>query len=239
MLAKNYVSYLMKLAIDNHADIVTTLQPIKFSGDLIPESIDVSDDKIDVVLGEKATVDILDYKHHIGSYCKLIKTSVVFNNNLRFNEKLSFGEGFNFTIDCFQKSNIIVCSKAKLYYYRLDNPNSVMTKFSVRQIEGNIEAIKLIQKKLSYDLKYNKHCDYAYWHTCCDCLNSIIGTSNHNKVKQLYKSIYKDVRKYALSVFKVPVPKIDKIKGIMYLVNPFITSKIINHFRIRKFTKES
>ena len=34
------------------------------------------------------------------------------------------------------------------------------------------------------------------------------------------------------------VSKKEKMKGILYFINPYLAAKIINHFRLRKFTIE-
>ena len=236
-LSSHYISRLYEMINENNADMALFRQPKRFIGKFIEH--DINDNyKVSVLSGKDATLDMLFYKIAIGPWNKLIKKSIITDNNICFDKNISFGEGFNFSIDCYQKSKKVACSNEQLYYYRLDNPDSVMTKFSEKQITGSIHAQYVIQSKLDLnDKDYLNATKYSLWHTECDCLNSIIGSNNKNKYKNLYKDIKKKVKKEAKICFKSPISKKEKIKGLLYLLNPFIASKFINKFRKRKYTK--
>ena len=81
-----------------------------------------------------------------------------------------------------------------------------------------------------------KACHYAFWHTHCDFFNIMVGCRVKGKYPEDYKEIKKICRKDAICIFSSPIAVKEKIKGVLYLINPYITAKIINFFRLRKFT---
>lgn len=234
---KDYVSYYYKIIKKNNAEIALTPMPRKFNEENKRKEHNYDKDFVEVWTGAKAAENMLYYNVVIAPWNKIISKELIENNNIKFNEKLAFGEGFNFSVDCFQRANKVAVGHKKVYNYRVDNKDSVMTKFSLRLVDGSIEAQETIRKNLVNPTEeLLKACKYANWHTYCDCLNTIIGCDVKNKYKDKYKKIRKVCKKDALCVIDAPIPKKDKIKGIMYFISPYFTAKIINHFRIRKFT---
>lgn len=235
-ISNDFVSYYYNMIKKYKAEIALTPKPRKFNKDSKDIKVDV-EDNIEVWSGEKATCEMLYYNIAIGPWNKLISKNLIDKYKIRFNTNLAYGEGFNFSVDCFQRAKKIAVGKQKVYNYRVDNPNSVMTKFKLELVTGSIEAQKNIKNNLVTKTdNLLKACKYANWHTYCDCLNTLIGCKVIKENKEIYNEIKKVCRKDAKYAISAPVPKNDKIKGIMYLVNPYITAKIINHFRLRKFT---
>lgn len=237
-LSTNYVSYLYKLIKENNAEISLTPFPRKFNSltDKKTEN-NLKEDVIEVWSGEKAAIQMLYYNIVISPWNKMISKKLIDKFNLRFNTKLAFGEGFNFSVDCFQRANKVAVGHLNVYNYRVDNPNSAMTTFSIRLVNGSLEAQRTIKENLVNETpKILKACRYANWHTSCDCLNTMIGCKVEKKYKEKYKEIKKICRKDALCTVMSPISFQDKIKGILYFINPYITAKMINHFRLRKFT---
>lgn len=237
-IEKDYISYFYKLIKKFDADIALTPMPNKFEGKYakIDEKIN---DEIKIWNGEKATCEMLYYNIAIGPWNKLISKKLIDKFNIRFNPKLSYGEGFNFSVDCFQRAKKIAVGKRKIYNYRVDNPNSAMTKFKLKLVTGSIEAIECIKKNLvNKTEELINACRYANWHTHYDCLNTIIGCNAINQNKEIYKRIKRVCRIDSYYAFKVPIPIKEKIKAILYFLNPYWTARLINHFRLRKFTVE-
>ncbi len=236
-ISNDYISYFYKLIKENNAQIALTPMLRKFnSSNQIDDEIK-KEDNIEIWSGTKATIEMLHYNVVISPCNKMISKKLIDKNNVRFNKKLSFGEGFNFSVDCFQRANTVVVGHRKVYNYRVDNPDSVMTKFSMKLITGSIEAQKTIKSNLvNKTEELLQACKYANWHTYCDCLNTMIGCKVIKKYKEEYKDIKKVCRNDALCVFKADIPKKEKIKGLAYFISPYGTAKLINHFRIRKFT---
>ena len=237
-LEKNYVGYLCNLIVENDADISLTPFPNK-----VTEGNKKINNKIDdyIVLwsGEDAIKNMLYYKVVISSWNKMFSLKLLKKNKVSFNTNLSFGEGFDFTIASFQHSNKVAVGHKRVYNYRVDNANSVMTRFSEKLVTGSIDAQENIKNNFinpTEDL--DKAWKYSNWHTHCDCLNTIIGCNVKKQYKYLYKQLRKVCKRDAFCVIGAPVSKKEKMKGILYFINPYLAAKIINHFRLRKFTIE-
>ncbi|MBR4351284.1 MAG: glycosyltransferase family 2 protein [Bacilli bacterium] len=236
-IASNFISYYVSLIKKYKSDIVLSRMPIKYrSTDVVEEPI--ISEKIDIISGKECALEMLYYKIFIASWNKLFRKSLLANNSLLFEEKLSFGEGFNFSIDAFLKSKKVCITSLKKYYYRVDNLSSVMTKFSLKQVYGSFDAIdRLKDKYASVDGELSMAIKYADWHTHFDSLNSIVGTKNIKNNRDLYKSVKKTVRSDAKYALKAPISRKEKMKGLMCLINPYFASRIVNKFRRRKFNK--
>lgn len=237
-IVKDYISYFYNLIKENDAEIALTPMPRRFNEKTKNDLPENESDYIEIWTGKETAKQMLYYNVVIAPWNKMISMKLIRDNNLQFNPKLAFGEGFNFSVDCFQRAKRVAVGHRKVYQYRVDNPNSVMTKFSLKLVNGSIEAQEVINKNLverTDDML--KACKYANWHTYCDCLNTFIGSENEKKYYQLYKQVKKVCRKDALCVFSAPVGKKEKMKGILYFISPVLAAKIINHFRLRKFTK--
>lgn len=239
-LSSNYITYLYELIEKNDADVSLTPFPRKFNNSNVLDEENGENDDIRVWKGQRAAEEMLYYNIVISPWNKMVKKEIIDKYNIRFNSKLAFGEGFNFSIDCFQRANKVAVGKKKLYNYRVDNPTSAMTKFSMKLIDGSIEAQKTIKNNLvERTPKLLKACRYANWHTYCDCLNTMIGARVNKKYTEKYREVKKVCRKDAICVVKAPIPKKEKIKGLLYFINPYMSAKLINHFRLRKFTIET
>lgn len=239
MIEKDYLEYLLSLFSNRNIDVTLSTFPFKIKNDS-KKNKQIMDDKVNEMSGIDATKEMLLYKIVISSWNKMFKTELIKNKKIMFNENLSYGEGFEFVIKSFLASNRVAIGKRHIYDYRVDNKNSAMTKFKISQITGSILAQDIIYdriKKLN-NSSLNIACKYSCWHTYCDCLNSIIGTKSQNEIdRKLYNKIVNKCKKDAIIAFKLSIPKQDKIKAILFLINPVFASKIINKLRKRKFNK--
>jgi len=238
-ISSDYISYYYKLIKENNAEIALTPFPYKFNNESKNYISEEKNDIVEVLSGEETALQMLYYNIVIAPWNKMISMKLINDNKLRFNVNLAFGEGFNFSVDCFQRAKKVAIGKRKVYYYRVDNPNSVMTKLTMKLITGSIEAQDVIKKNLiNKSKKMLKACKYSNWHTFCDCFNTIVGSKKIKEYKKQYVMLKKVCRKDALTGLNAPIPIKEKIKCIMYFVSPYITAQIINSFRIRKFTIE-
>ena len=242
---KNYIEYLVDLIMKNDADIALTRKPLKFNSKTNVELLDIAEDKIEIFDGIRAANEMLLYKIVISSWNKMFDRKLLNKNKIIFNKCLSFGEGFEFVINAFLCANKVVIGNKKIYNYRVDNKNSVMTKFSRKLVTGSIDSqnsiYELINKKIRINKKYElliKSWKYSFWHTNCDCFNTIIGTNSKKENIDLYKYTKKNCKKFSLHSIQCDITNKEKVKSLMYFVSPVITAKIINKFRIRKYTKK-
>lgn len=234
---KNYVSYFVELIKKENAEIAITPSVRKFDEFNKDIKEDSNNDYVEVWNGVRATKELLYYNVVVSPFNKLFSKKLIEKNRLRFNIELAFGEDFNFAVDCFQRANKVVVGHRIVYNYRVDNKNSAMNKFKERLVDDNIKAQESIRHNLiNPNPELLEACRYANWHTCCDCLNTIIGCDVKDKYNEKYKMLKKVCRKDAFSVFKAPISLKNKIKGIVYFLSPYLAAKIINKFMIRKFT---
>lgn len=240
-ISKDYVSYFYNLILENDAEIATTPTARKFTSEKIKNNVERNiEDKVEVWTGVKAAEEMLYYNLIIAPWNKMISRSLIEENKIRFDCRYFGGEGFLFSLECFANAKKVAMGNKIVYNYRCDNPNSGMTKFSMIMIDSSINSQKTIKEKLlknNPELKFA--CKYSNWHTYCDCLNFFIGCNVVKQHKEKYKEVKKVCRKDALCVLKASIPTKEKIKGIFYFISPYWTARLINHFRVRRFTVES
>ena len=242
-ISKDYVSYLYKILKETNAEISLVPTPQKFTSQSNIDfniSSENKDDKIEIWTGKKATEEMLYYRIKESSWCKLISMDLINKYKIRFNPELKCGEGFNFCTTCLQRAKRVAVGHKIIYFYRADNPHSAMTKFNIDMIRNGIKAIKLIDNNLiERDNDLVKASHYAFWHTHCDFFNTMVGCKAKDKYPEDYKEIKKICRKYANCSFSSHISTKEKVKGSLYLISPYITAKIINSFRLRKFTLDT
>ena len=235
-IEKDYTSYLYNLIISNNADISNSIGIRKFDKSGKEKKTEEQMDNITVLNGTKATEELLYYNIGVSPFNKLISKDLIKKNKIKFDESIAYGEDFIFNIDCFLNSNIVALGDKIIYNYRVDNENSAMTKLKPRLIKDNIKVQEIIKNKIKgKDINLNNACCYAKWHTYCDCINTIIGCKAKKKYRQEYALIKKVCKNDAVYGLKANISKKEKIKCLLYLINPFLAAKVINHFRIRKF----
>lgn len=238
-IAGDYFSYFYKLLSVSDAEIALIPKVNKFTGEAKEKTGHPAHDKVEIWTGQRAACEMLYYNVVISSWGKIFSRKLIEDFHIRFQTSIVSGEGFCFAVACFQRAKKVVVGHKKVYYYRLDNPESAMTKFRMRIVKSSIETQDYMKRTLvekTPDLL--RACRYANWHTHCDCLNSMIGSKSEKKHPKEYKEIKKVCRRHALTALRAPIPKKEKIKGVCYFLSPFLTACIINHFRMRKFTRE-
>lgn len=237
-----YVSYFYTLIRENNVEIALTPKVCRIKGEKgtqneLEEKNCQNNNKVSILTGQKAAIQMLYYKFVIAPWNKMISRDLIEKYNIRFDERFFSGEGFLFSIECLQRADKVAVGNREIYYYRLDNPDSGMTKFSISVINSSINAQKIIKSRmLNKDQDTMNACTYANWHTYCDCYNTFVGCKAIKLHQDIYKKLKKICRKDAICSFHAPVARKEKIKGLCYLVNPYFAACLINKFRIRKFT---
>lgn len=223
-LMPDYIEYLLDLCVENNAEIAYTKDMFTTF-----HTEKEHKHKVTVFTPEKATEEILCYNVPIGVYSKLFKSSFLYKNKLKFNEKIYIGEGFNFNIDCFQRANKIVCSNHRIYFYRRDNEASAMTKFKIGKCEMALNAIDNIKENLHIkNKKILKAWKFAYWHTHLDMLCWIKNSHAQKEHPSLYKKCLHVSKKYAYLSFFLPTKKTEKIRALLTFISPNIIAKLLN-----------
>ena len=186
--------------------------------------------------GEQATIEMLYHKVIIAPWNKMISKKLLDENHVRFNPNFFGGEGFAFSIEAYQYANRIAKGEKKVYHYRVGDPESGASKFRESSVESSINAQQYIRNVLVKETpELLKAWKFSNWHTYCDCLNMLVGCEATREYSKLYKTLKTKCRKDALCALTAPVSVQQRLRGILFAVSPYMASKIINRFRIRKF----
>ena len=238
ILSFSYVSYLYNLIKKNKAQIALTPTADKFFEK--PNFVMKKNDNVDVWSGDIAVKEMLYHKIIIAPWNKMISRSLLNDNNVRFNSKFFCGEGFAFSIQSYQYAERIAVGKQCVYHYRVGDPESGASKFRESTIYSSIEAQKFIKATLINPTPaILKAWKFSNWHTYCDCLNVMVGCDAINVNKHLYEKLKNKCQKDALCALVAPVSLQQKLRGILFKISPYMAAKIINHFRIRKFSQSN
>ena len=178
-------------------------------------------DDVRIWTGEDAVEAILCYKVPIGCYCKMFKREVL--KTTRFIPEVFIGEGFNFNVAAFQKSNRILAGKLKTYFYRRDNPTSAMTKFSIKKCECGLKALDIIKENLQIHTdRVQTAWEFADWRTHSDFYDAMVLAKVKNEYPEFYRKCLNVTKQRALVALKVPTTRSNKIRAILMRVCPAI-----------------
>ena len=240
VLEESYIEYLLSMIKSTQSDISVLPHPYRFRGK--PENAHEKGkgkNNIVTISGEQAMENMLLYKQVIAPWSKMIFVKLIQEKNIVFDKRFFSGEGFLFSLECYNVAKRVVVGNKMLYCYRVDNPLSGMTKYSQSIINSSLGAQEVIYTKFSgISLRMKQACLYAKWHTYADCLNMIIGCNAIEKNKDQYNEIINYVKDNSSIARRVPIRMKEKYKAFMYQINPYIAASIINTFRKRRFTKE-
>lgn len=211
-----YVSYMLALGVAYDADIALTTHMF---GSFDNKQMDADD--VRIWTGEDAVEAILCYKVPIGCYCKMFKREVL--KTTRFIPEVFIGEGFNFNVAAFQKSNRILAGKLKTYFYRRDNPTSAMTKFSIKKCECGLKALDIIKENLQIHTdRVQTAWEFADWRTHSDFYDAMVLAKVKNEYPEFYRKCLNVTKQRALVALKVPTTRSNKIRAILMRVCPAI-----------------
>lgn len=216
ILQKDYVEYLLNMAIGNQVDIaVTTDFFTTFGGK------QVSHDSIEVITGEDAAAKILYYHIPIGCYCKIFKLLFLRDNNIEFYPDVYIGEGFNFNVLAFALAKNVAVGHRKVYCYRRDNASSAMTYFKLAKAEMAIKAIQIIRDELPIkSKKLMNACDFADWHTHGDMYNWMVLAKAKMEYPEMYEKCYDKVRSCSFKALYAPINKKERFRALVQSVHP-------------------
>lgn len=236
VVSSDYISYFYKLIIENNAEIALTPNADKFFENNI--KIDYGTDKVQVWTGERTIIEMLYHKIIIAPWNKMISKKLLDDNNVRFNPDFFGGEGFAFSIEAYQFANRIAVGRKKVYHYRVGDPESGASKFKVSSVKSSIDAQKYIKDSIvNLTPGIMKAWNFSNWHTYCDCFNMMVGCNAKKEYYDVYKILKEKCRKDAFCALNAPVSLQQKLRGLLFKINPYFAAKIINQFRIRKFNK--
>ena len=214
----NYISYLLNLVESNKCQI--GMNKNNYSDYNINSS-----EKEYVVSAEKAIEWIYLGDIFVAVWNKIYSISFLKKNNILFDEKIWYGEGMLFNIDCLQfVDNIAVGEKS--VYHQVSNPNSAMRKFSV---DGNLCGIRSLEIQREHWRKSNSAIVNAWnYHRRAFNLSIVRGLLKNNiekEYQELYNSCMNNLKSQLWISLKVPISLREKLSYIAWAIIPSFMSK--------------
>lgn len=233
-LHQEYVSYFMKLIEEHKAEIATTDTIGPFIGNP-PDvgTLDISD--YSIWSGVDAAKAMLMYTLQIGPWNKLISRALIEREKIQFQEQFYCGEGFAFSIECFQATDKVVVGHQNAYYYRIDNATSGSSTFSTRKCNSSLNAQTYMREKLEDKSPYaNKVLRFSRWRTASDYFTLLHASNVIAQYPEEYKRLKDITKKDALSAFGIPTKKKQKIRAVVFWLNPDFGAKLFSGYLNKK-----
>jgi glycosyltransferase involved in cell wall biosynthesis len=199
-LAEDYMQYMLSLVANTRAEFCLSKHCFMIVGEE-----QIAEDIVKIYNPDEATALLLSPDVMVGCWNKIYKRSLI--GDLRFSEKLFFGEGLNFITSISQLANSIGVGGRKVYYYRRNNEDSATTKFNIEKFYNGEKAIENIKNNLR--LYSPKVVTMLTLHSCLfsvQALNTLIA-------RCLKKQFSNDYKRWKMQV-KHDVPRLIVSQGI-------------------------
>ncbi len=226
LLNPDYVSYLVKNAIEHDADlsIGTGIYTNYRLGNLKASD---SDNSISVLSSDEALIKMLTYWYPIGCVCRAFKRTL-FDKGLKFIPGQKVGEGFTFNVKAIKMSNKVVVGNKQIYCYRRDNAESCMTKFNISHAREAVESIDIIRSLFDSPSKeIAKAIDFAEWHTKGDMYNWMALSNNGRIYSEEFTNYYKAVRLFAKKALTLKINKKEKLRAFLQTLHPYLMVQLL------------
>lgn len=187
-LESDCIEYLVRIAEENGCEMSTT-DAIFTTRDRVQNE----SDNVRVWSPEKALWGIIRTDViPVGPWNKLYTMDVVKKNSISFSVPW-FGEGLYFSAMNAQFSNKTAVGHRKIYYYRLNNPNSGCT---VKEVQNGINALRNIKYIKRKAVLHNPEIDNAFdWHIWCNngvLIQYIVAASAEKEYKEMLSACKKE-----------------------------------------------
>lgn len=192
-LDNDFVSYMVKLAQDNMCDFALSLNCYKTDNEINNE-----EDYVSIITPAESAALMLSMRLEVGCWNKIYKKSVIDDNNLRFNEKLFFGEGLFFITMFAQLANKTAVGQKRVYHYRQDNYTSATKKYDYKKFVNGEKSLDLINKSLKFrDEKVIEQLNIHYY---LFFFNAVVTTCVNNQMEN-HKEEFEYWRQRALKQY--------------------------------------
>lgn len=230
-LAEDCVEYLLNIALTTNSDMAMSVN-IFTSRD----QTQIASDYIEVWSSEKATAKLIYPGIEIGPRNKIYKRDLIIKNDISFSVPRS-GEGLYFATRATQFANQVGVGRRKVYNYRLNNPNSGLTKLNVTMGTNALANIIYIGENLVLKSKYVQNAvQWHIWKNYNFVLYLIIGTREKEKYSKEYKNSLRMIRKLMLPVFfKSDLRMKQRIRIFVQSLFPRSYAKHLLKLRLKKF----
>lgn len=214
----DYVSYFLNLIKLN--DCLVGMDKNNFyadSGNLI--------DKCYTISAEDAIEFIYMGQIFVAVWNKIYSTAFLKDNSLQFDERIWFGEGMLFNIECLQFCDKVAIGEKSVYHQTI-NPNSAMRAFNLKSNFCGLQSLELQKEKW---LKVNKSIENAWsYHKYCFNRSIIDGLVRSDTVEDnivVYYECRHNIRTQMCIPLKSNITLKQKLSWIAYAVFPFTMAK--------------
>ena len=232
-LEPDFVEYLLGIIIETKAEFA-------FSDKIFTtrDRIQTKEDKIEIWTPEEATIAIIYPHMDIGPWNKIYKTSMIRENNITFSVPWS-GEGLYFAAMAAQCSSRVGVGHRKVYNYRLNNPDSGLTKYNVQLGFNALENIQYIGNHLIINtLEVKRAVNWHIWKNHYFLLYLIIATNNEELYRDAYRQCIDYLRQKLLkTVIESKISLHERIHMIHIAIDPVTYAK--KHIEKRKSSLEN
>ncbi|MBQ8317529.1 MAG: glycosyltransferase [Lachnospiraceae bacterium] len=234
-LEKDYVEYLLNLAVTTNSDMAMTDKVFTTL-----DRIQVEKDSIEVWSSEKASASIIYPIIPIGPWNKIYRTKMINDNNLRFSVKWS-GEGLYFSCMAAQFSNQVCVGSRKIYNYRLNNPNSGLTKYNLEIATNALENIYYIRDVSTIRTSYMMNAfNWHIWKNNYYVMYLIIATDSLRENRKLYDECKQYLKEnFWSTVHRSSVSIKEKVIMVAKRYFPILYAKRKLFKKQKKFKKDS
>lgn len=214
----DYVSYFFSMTQKGQYDIAMNLRNYE-------DENGRSSNAMMVVNAETAMEWIYLGHIFVAVWNKMYRTDFLRKNRVRFDEKIWYGEGMLFNIDCLQFTSQVIIGD-KCVYHQVSNPESAMRKFN---LESNLCGIKSLELQKEHWRKTNKEIENAWkYHRRAfnkTIINGIVRCNLENKYKSEYEQCAKNLRRNLMDSLRVCIPFKEKLLYICYAISPYFMAK--------------
>ena len=222
-LEPDCVEYLVSLAEDTGSDMSYSLNVFTTR-----DREQVSADLKETWTAEQATAAIIYPFMRLGPWNKLYRRSVVVDNDISFSVPW-FGEGLYFATEVAQHSNHVGVGRRKVYNYRLNNLDSGLTNYNVKNGINALRNILFLKETLTIDTAMvRRACDWHIWRNYEFLLTQIIGARQEVQQAQLASECASYVRRNWCSVLRrSEVGRSEKLKIACCGLAPRFYAKLV------------
>lgn len=208
---------------------------IAFNKNQISDFNQKSSNNVSIRSSEEMIEGIYTGKIDVAVWNKIYNRSFLTTNNIRFNEKIWFGEGMLFNINCLQFVEYVVLGE-KGVYHQVSNPNSAMRKFNVESLLCGIRSLdvqKSIWKKENKKIKYAwEHQRRSYnWGIMCGLVQSGL----ENQYYDLFLECASNLKKGLYKTLRADIPFKEKVKYMVLSICPLYMA---NRLKGRRYYNE-
>lgn len=236
---KDYVKYLLQMIMESGAEIATIPNVIFYTDDKYFYIDSDKNGRKEIWSGNETACNMLCGKMEIGPWNKMISMALLEERKIRFHEELFGGEGYVFSIESFSSAKKVAVGYDGMYYYRVDNNTSEMSRYRSRTFYSSTRAIEIMKDEFKNNKKILSAVMFAEWRVYVSFLHALLASGTKKGHANDYRILKKKCRLYAYRNLFAPVSLKMKIKGLLYLVSPVLITKYdLRRQTIRRFSKK-